>query len=99
MTYLLLPIPLVCFDLCWNLNVFYAFHQLLRIEKWNGCQVNAAFLRVRHDAIAPFQVFGIVAVVFLVFASLESHAHHESKIQELGVRLDMAGSIGLVEHG
>ena len=99
MTYLLLPIPLVCFDLFWNLNILYAFYELLRIEEWNGCQFNAAFLRVRHDAVAPFQVFGIVAVVFLVFAPLEGHAHHESKVQELGVRPEMAGAIELVEHG
>jgi len=59
-TYLLLEIPLICFDSCRNLNILYTVHQLFHIVEWDISQVDSAFLRVRHDVVAPFYVFELL---------------------------------------
>lgn len=76
--------------------MLYTIHQLLHIVKWDIGQVDSAFLRVRHDAVAPFYVFEFV--IFLVLAPFQGHAHYKTKILKFGVRLEMAGAIELIEH-
>jgi hypothetical protein len=90
LTYLLLEVPLICFDLCWNLSIFHIINQLLRVVEWDCGQVDSAFLCVSHNFVAPFYILKVV--IFLVLAPLQGITRPRSRNFESGLRCSARSS-------